>query len=86
MYASVKAFKCHEAKKDKSEKAGSYKGVKPRTLWFEPPVRIENCGGLVVVWLLWLSVRALEAQARCPGSNSQRLPAFSPSSILPHNF
>ena len=36
-------------KEDKSEKAGSYKGVEPRTLWFEPPVRTENCGG----W--WLS-------------------------------
>ena len=33
--------------------------------------------GLVVVQLSWLSGRALAAQARCPGFDSQRLPAFS---------
>ena len=39
--------------------------------------------GLVVVWLSWLSGRALAAQARCPGFDSWQLPAFSLSSILP---
>ena len=39
--------------------------------------------GLVVVWLSWLSGRALAAQARCLGFDSWQLPAFSLSSILP---
>ena len=31
----------------------------------------------MVVRLLWLSGRALAVQARCPGFDSRRLPAFS---------
>ena len=38
--------------------------------------------GPVVVQLLWLSGRALVAQAKCPGFDSQWLPAFSLSSIF----
>ena len=32
--------------------------------------------GLVVVWQSWLSGRALAAQARCPGFDTQWLPTF----------
>ena len=45
-------------------------------------VRVENCGGWWLSSCHRLSGRALAAQARCPEFNSQRLPAFSLSSIF----
>ena len=45
-------------------------------------VYIEDCEGLVVVRLSWLSGRVLAAQARCPGFNFWRLLAFSLSFIF----
>ena len=53
-------------------------GIKRNYLW-----RIyRGFWGLVVNRLSWLSGRALAAQARCPGFDSRRLPAFSLSSIF----
>ena len=37
---------------------------------------------MVIVQLSWLNGRVLAAQAKCPGFDSRRLPAFSLSSIF----
>ena len=81
----INEFRCYEAKIQENEKAGSHRESNPVCNWgtqYNLCSTYRGLWGLVVVLLFWLNGRALVAQARCPGFDSQWMLAFSLSSIF----